>query len=425
MSWPEGWPYTNEQVNRLILAFPPNRVFANLATEILQVYEKTLREFDAFLIARGRFTRNFVGLHFPPNRLVYRLAVCEAADLPIPWNRRHLSARRFMALSGQDKYAILQGATRLGALLRYLRKSANGIAPLIGGGAVPFLRRNAVSNLERFRQMQEVGDWFVSGREDRVLAMGMGLAGASIGITGFANRMGRFVGEVRQTRAARLARAAAANPDPEHPGANAGPGPYPEGDQSAGGRSPRPAGTDPGSPETPRATRSRTAPGELEEMVNESRYPRILPWEEALAWGQRLIDRSPWLRSLRDLLRVPKESQPDRLMQFSEQYESNTGITIEWISETEARILSRPGLELEGSNWGSYDEAGRTIYMRERVWEVEGVNPAEQVAHEVGAAELRRLDAIPKDLIPRVQSGTHPSLTHVIDMLLESGPSGP
>ena len=258
MSWPEGWPYTDEQVNYSIVAFPPpRRVFAALATRILREYETRLREGDAHWIATnpgrfiGQYARNFMPPHFPPNRFVYHLAICEADDLPIPWNRRHLSNRRFMALSEQDKFAILEGAHRLWALLRYLRKSANGIAPLIGG-----MRRDPVSPLERFRQMQRLGDWFVEGHEDRVVALAFGMTGVALGVS------------VRNAYRA----STGSNPAPQSFGPNLRnrgrqyPGPNAS-NQSAGGRSPNPAGTDPGSPETPRATRSRTASRELEEML--------------------------------------------------------------------------------------------------------------------------------------------------------------
>jgi RHS repeat-associated protein len=133
----------------------------------------------------------------------------------------------------------------------------------------------------------------------------------------------------------------------------------------------------------------------------------------AAALGRELFNRSHWMREIRRISQIEDMAARYGAMdEFMVAYRRATGIEIHVLPAHQARRY-----DLVGNNWGTYRPAERRIYMNEGAWYTQGVNPVDQLGHEVGAAELDRVMGIPKEAIPRVHGGQGPYLTHVLDMM--------
>jgi hypothetical protein len=145
-----------------------------------------------------------------------------------------------------------------------------------------------------------------------------------------------------------------------------------------------------------------------------------MSFDEAVVWARRLVAQSQYLRRLGEIWRLgDAEAQYGALNTFIEQYRA-TGTRIEMIPQEEA---GRYGLG--PSNWARWIEDEHRIVVHEHVWTRPGVNPVEQVAHEVGATELGRIYGIRKAAIPPVTNAPPGigHLTHVVDLMLRPGGS--
>jgi hypothetical protein len=139
-----------------------------------------------------------------------------------------------------------------------------------------------------------------------------------------------------------------------------------------------------------------------------------LDFEYAKELGELLFQKSPWMRELRRMYKIgDTKLQYKAVEKFIEDYHSATGIQIVVVARHDARLL-----ELTAGNWGKYFPADRKILMHEDIWTKPGLNAVEQIAHEVGAAELGRVLKIPKDGIPAVDHFMFPYLTQVLDGLV-------
>lgn len=148
--------------------------------------------------------------------------------------------------------------------------------------------------------------------------------------------------------------------------------------------------------------------------VAAARIPRRLTLREARIWAQRVRDLSEWLRDLSRIRRI--EDLAERLNEirnFIQRYGSSTGTRIEVVPRHQAPSNLGP------SNWGTWDEAGNRILIHEDAFTGRGVDLVQEIAHEVGAAELKRLFNVSKEHIPEItDGGILPYLTHVLDTML-------
>jgi RHS repeat-associated protein len=136
-------------------------------------------------------------------------------------------------------------------------------------------------------------------------------------------------------------------------------------------------------------------------------------YDYAAALARELFERSQWMRAIQRMARIEDDAARYLAMeQFSRAYSRRTGIAIHVVPKEQAAQYG-----LVGRNWGTYRPAERRIYMNEAAWTTRGVNPLDELGHEVGAAELDRVMGIPKDAIPRVHGGGGPYLTHIVDMM--------
>ncbi len=129
-----------------------------------------------------------------------------------------------------------------------------------------------------------------------------------------------------------------------------------------------------------------------------------------------LFAKSVWLRDLKRInqLRDPVKRMKE-LKDFMAVYSHHSAINIKILPKSAAEAK---GLGAATRNWGTFSETERTIYMHEEVLILNGTRPVEEVAHEVGAAELYRVLGIRKDAIPVISNpvqGRGRFLTHVID----------
>lgn len=129
-----------------------------------------------------------------------------------------------------------------------------------------------------------------------------------------------------------------------------------------------------------------------------------------------LFAKSEWLR---DLQRINQLKDPvkrmKKLKDFMAVYSHHSAIKIKMLPKSAAEAK---GLGATTRNWGTFSETERTIYMHEEVLLLNGTRPVEEVAHEVGAAELYRVLGVRKDAIPVISNpvqGRGRFLTHVID----------
>ena len=229
MSWPRGWPFTDDLVNRMFQRFGADVIFEVLGNCILEELEDTLRAQDAAAIRRFHHEGwwHWAGaptLHFPPGRLHHYFAVYDNAE----------ARRRVLALSDDDRRSLgvpvpgipgpAWGPSRLSNVRIQLHQRAAGVTDLacligrgspademvlpaaraVGGGAPramppsparPLAARQAPapvppvprscgepgSNLSRFRSMQHLGVRYVSGEADRIQMMGYAIAGSITG----------------------------------------------------------------------------------------------------------------------------------------------------------------------------------------------------------------------------------------------------
>jgi hypothetical protein len=119
------------------------------------------------------------------------------------------------------------------------------------------------------------------------------------------------------------------------------------------------------------------------------------------------------MRELEEIYRITDLGKRyERIQTFMNNYSKNTGVKIEVIPE---HLAGQHGIGPK--NWGTYLPDEKRILIQECVFTKRGVNPVEEIGHEVGVAELERVLGIPKDSIPKVYDVPPPysSLTHIVD----------
>jgi hypothetical protein len=147
-----------------------------------------------------------------------------------------------------------------------------------------------------------------------------------------------------------------------------------------------------------------------------------MEYADAIALARDLgTNRSVYIQELNRISRIgDRQIRSRELNDFINVYSHDTGIRIQLVPVTSTDQIRRLGLT--GGNWGTYNQAEGVIYMRADV--LEQRRAANQIGHEVGAAELYRIYRLPKDRIPLV-SGIPPNmprggnyLTHLIDLFV-------
>jgi hypothetical protein len=142
-------------------------------------------------------------------------------------------------------------------------------------------------------------------------------------------------------------------------------------------------------------------------------YKVAIKPEYAEELAEHLVQNSKWMRELEEIYRITDLGKRyERIQTFMNNYSKNTGVKIEVIPE---HLAGQHGIGPK--NWGTYLPDEKRILIHEGVFTKRGVNPVEEIGHEVGVAELERVLGIPKDSIPKVYDVPPPysSLTHIVD----------
>ncbi|HVY54860.1 MAG TPA: hypothetical protein VHC46_03800, partial [Thermodesulfobacteriota bacterium] len=142
-------------------------------------------------------------------------------------------------------------------------------------------------------------------------------------------------------------------------------------------------------------------------------YKVAIKPEYAEELADHLVNNSVWMQEIEQIYRIADlETRYARIQTFMQNYSRSTGIKIEVIPE---HMAGRYGIGPK--NWGTYLPDQQKILFHEGIFTKPGVNPVQQIGHEVGVAELERVLGIPKDSIPKVYDVPPPysSLTHIVD----------
>jgi hypothetical protein len=148
-------------------------------------------------------------------------------------------------------------------------------------------------------------------------------------------------------------------------------------------------------------------------------YKVAIKPEYAEELADHLVQNSVWMQEIEQIYRITNlETRYARIEAFMQNYSRGTGINIEVVPQ---HLAGQYGIGPK--NWGTYLPDQKKILLHEGIFTKPGVNPVEQIGHEVGAAELERVLGIPKDSIPKVYDVPPPysSLTHIVDRRIKPG----
>jgi len=148
-------------------------------------------------------------------------------------------------------------------------------------------------------------------------------------------------------------------------------------------------------------------------------YKVAIKPEYAEELADHLVQNSKWMRELEEIYRITDVgSQYERINSFMQNFSRETKIKIEVIPRGQAAQYG-----IGPKNWGTYLPDQKKILFHEDIFTTRGVNPVQQIGHEVGVAELERVLGIPKDSIPKVYDVPPPysSLTHIVDRRIKPG----
>jgi len=158
----------------------------------------------------------------------------------------------------------------------------------------------------------------------------------------------------------------------------------------------------------------------LPDVIKMQSQPITITAEQAANISRDLHAKSIWMQELGRISRLDDAAKRAKeLRDFAAVYSHDTPIKITILPANEAAAR---GLGANTGNWGTFVQSEKMIYMHEGVFAYR--RAVNEVAHEVGAAELYRVFGISKDAIPLVSNpavGTTGNyLTHTLDRFIRT-----